>query len=91
MRAEETLAHRDLPPYRVDQLLLSHQNERARREVLQDRKRLATDLQLFGTLPQSLVSNVEAKGRERPNIGSSATWVARHHRNDDAPQLEGRK
>src|SRR5882672_8304799 len=45
VRTEKTLAHRDLPPHRLHDLLLSQETERICRQESKDRKRLATELQ----------------------------------------------
>jgi len=51
VRAEKTVAHRDLPPHCLHDLLLSRETLRICRQEPKDRKQLATEPQLFVAPP----------------------------------------
>jgi hypothetical protein len=64
VRTEKTLAHRDLPPYGLYDLVLRDQPLRVLHEIAQDGERLATEMQLLAVLPEALVVQVESEGRK---------------------------
>jgi len=66
--AENAVAHHDLPPYDVDELLLGHQALRVLRQILQDRERLAPEVDLLAFLEEALLADVEPEGAEQANF-----------------------
>lgn len=64
MSAQDTVAHRNLSPHRIDELLLGDESPGVLDEVAQDSKRLAPERELLAGLPQTLVGNVQLEWRE---------------------------
>jgi hypothetical protein len=72
MGTEKTFADgRVLPPYDLNELLLSHEALRMRGQISQDHKRLSPKLDLRAVFEEPLIPNIESERAKQSNISAT--------------------
>jgi hypothetical protein len=64
VRTKKALAHGDVAPYGLYDLVARDQPASVLHEIAQDGERLATEMQLLAVLPKAFVVQIKSEGRK---------------------------